>query len=346
MKKDPFIRSAIDESLCSVRFNAQDERSVLRRVRAQHEEEKAPVRAKKRGFRLDFAFALGMVLVLVIPLTVFTLRAGSLRTQRVVPLSNSDDPILSSDAPNESLASAQPTAQASAAPILGSTIDESAAIRAARDCYNAVCDTSIFSFEEFTVTCTLDASLYPTEMEGNTQYTVVMESIYGNGCTFEVYVDALNGSVLHSDPKYATLPSFSALQSEKAQAWYKKNGNCILTWQPAAQAEFSRRYEGATLRDAKDGEISFTQASEIAKKAAASYDTAFCYPLLFSERAAADRTARYRVFCFADEVTGDTPSSQPAAVVVLNAATGAVESVRAFDSESDNALMKGWVDAI
>ena len=29
MKKDPTIREAIDESLCSVRFNAQDERAVL-----------------------------------------------------------------------------------------------------------------------------------------------------------------------------------------------------------------------------------------------------------------------------------------------------------------------------
>ena len=183
-------------------------------------------------------------------------------------------------------------------------------------------------------------------MEGDAQYTVVMESVYGNGCTFEVYVDALNGSVLHSNPKYATLPNISALQSEKAQAWYKKNGSCLLTWQPAAQAEFSRRYEGATLREAKTGEISFAQAAEIAKNAAASYDAAFCYPLLFSERTAADGTARYRVFCFADEITVDTPSAQPAAVVVLNAATGAVESVRAFDSESDSALMKGWVDSL
>ena len=71
MKKAPSIRYAIDESLSSVRFNAQDER----RVRAQRQEEKPPVRAKKRGLRLDFAFAMGMALVLVIPLTVFTLHA-------------------------------------------------------------------------------------------------------------------------------------------------------------------------------------------------------------------------------------------------------------------------------
>ena len=246
MKKDPSIRYAIDESLSSVRFNAQDERSVLRRVRAQRQEEKPPVRAKKRGLRLDFAFAMGMVLVLVIPLTVFTLHAGSLRTQRIVPLADTNPSV---DAPPVKVSeTAQPVA--SAAPVSDSVIDESAAIRAARDCYNAVCDTSIFSFEEFTVTCTLGASQYPADMEGDTQYTVVMESVYGNGCTFEVYVDALNGSVLHSDPKYATLPSISALQSEKAQAWYKKNGSCLLTWQPAAQAEFSRRYEGATRREA------------------------------------------------------------------------------------------------
>lgn len=100
------------------------------------------------------------------------------------------------------------------------------------------------------------------------------------------------------------------------------------------------------LREAKDGEISFAQAAEIAKNAAASYDAAFCYPLLFSERTAADGAARYKVFCFADEITGDAPSAQPAAVVVLNAATGAVESVRAFDSKSDSTLMKGWVDSL
>ena len=233
MKKDPSIRYAIDESLSSVRFNAQDERSVLRRVRAQRQEEKPPVRAKKRGLRLDFAFAMGMVLVLVIPLTVFTLHAGSLRTQRIVLLADTNPSV---DAPPVKVSeTAQPAA--SAAPVPDSAIDESAAIRAARDCYNAVCDTSIFSFEEFTVTCTLGAPQYPADMEGDAQYTVVMESVYGNGCTFEVYVDAQNGSVLHSNPKYATHPSISALESEKAQAWYKKNGSCILTWQPAAQAD-------------------------------------------------------------------------------------------------------------
>lgn len=260
MKKDPSIRYAIDESLSSVRFNAQDERSVLRRVRAQRQEEKPPVRAKKRGLRLDFAFAMGMVLVLVIPLTVFTLHAGSLRTQRIVPLADTNPSV---DAPPSRFRKPHsPLLRPRPFPTAQST---KARIRAARDCYNAVCDTSIFSFEEFTVTCTLGASQYPADMEGDAQYTVVMESVYGNGCTFEVYVDAQNGSVLHSNPKYATLPSIGALESEKAQAWYKKNGSYILTWQPAAQAEFSRRYEGATLREAKDGEISFAQAARSPK---------------------------------------------------------------------------------
>ena len=168
MKKDPSIRYAIDESLSSVRFNAQDERSVLRRVRAQRQEEKPPVRAKKHSLRLDFAFAMGMVLVLVIPLTVFTLHAGSLRTQRIVPLADTNPSV---DAPPVKVSeTAQPAA--SAAPVSDCAIDESAAIRAARDCYNAVCDTSIFSFEEFTVTCTLGAPQYPADMEGDAQYTV------------------------------------------------------------------------------------------------------------------------------------------------------------------------------
>lgn len=337
MKKDSSVRDAIDESLSSIRFNAQDERSVLRRVRARREEEQSPVRAKKRGFRLDFAFALGMVLVLVIPLTVFTLRAGSLRTQRVVPLSDTDDPVLlSNDAPEES------HAVASAAPVFSEKIDESAAIRVTRDIYNAVCDTSIFTFEEFTVTCTLTDS----------QYTVLMESIYGNGCTFETSVDAENSDLLwHSMPEKATHPDISALESEKAQAWYKRNGSSIFTWAPATQAEFSRRYEGATLREPKEGELSFAQASDRAQSAAASYGVNSCYPMLFSERASSDGVARYRVFCFTGEAADSDTSINsesayaplPAAVVVLNAATGDIELVRAFDAEADELPMKGLV---
>ena len=44
MKKDPTIREAIDESLCAVRFNAQDERNVMAAIHGRR------VRAKKRAY--------------------------------------------------------------------------------------------------------------------------------------------------------------------------------------------------------------------------------------------------------------------------------------------------------
>ena len=56
MKKDPTIREAIDESLCAVRFNAQDERNVMAAIHGRR------VRAKKRARRLNLAFAAGLAL--------------------------------------------------------------------------------------------------------------------------------------------------------------------------------------------------------------------------------------------------------------------------------------------
>lgn len=53
MKKDPTIREAIDESLCAVRFNAQDERNVMAAIHGRR------VKAKKRARRLNLAFAAG-----------------------------------------------------------------------------------------------------------------------------------------------------------------------------------------------------------------------------------------------------------------------------------------------
>ncbi|MEE0402346.1 MAG: hypothetical protein UDN39_10450, partial [Christensenellales bacterium] len=63
MKKDPTIREAIDESLCSVRFNAQDERAVLAAIHGRR------AKAKKRARRLNFAFAMGLLVLLVAPVT-------------------------------------------------------------------------------------------------------------------------------------------------------------------------------------------------------------------------------------------------------------------------------------
>ena len=74
MKKDPTIREAIDESLCSVRFNAQDERAVLAVIHGRR------AKAKKRVRRLNFAFAMGLLVLLVAPVTAFTLHSRHLGT--------------------------------------------------------------------------------------------------------------------------------------------------------------------------------------------------------------------------------------------------------------------------
>ena len=76
MKKDPTIREAIDESLCSVRFNAQDERAVLAAIHGRR------AKAKKRVRRLNFAFAMGLLVLLVAPVTAFTLHSRRLGTSR------------------------------------------------------------------------------------------------------------------------------------------------------------------------------------------------------------------------------------------------------------------------
>ena len=98
MKKDPTIREAIDESLCSVRFNAQDERAVLAAIHGRR------AQAKKRARRLNFAFAMGLLVLLVAPVTAFTLHSRRLGTTDIaVP---GCDPILSPAATAAAAASA------------------------------------------------------------------------------------------------------------------------------------------------------------------------------------------------------------------------------------------------
>ena len=132
------------------------------------------------------------------------------------------------------------------------------------------------------------------------------------------------------------------------------------------QVEFSRRYEGATLRAAKDGDVTREQAQAIAKAAAiddyaaqgladAAIDP-LCYPMLFSERAFDDGIARYLVVCGPDralksndstdgEIHSDNeePKTAPDVLVMLNAHTGEVESVKHELSDADRKLMKGMV---
>ena len=339
MKKDPTIREAIDESLCSVRFNAQDERNVLSAVHGRR------VRAKKRARRLNLVCAMGLLLLLVVPVGAFTLRARRLNTATVA--APGQDRILSPDSTPEPAAALSPLIDSTATAAPNGMLAEQDAIRAARTCFDAVCDTDIFSFDEYAVTCT---------RSGGT-YTVLLTSVYGNGCTFTVTVDAFTGEETgHSSAKLATQPIYLGDDAPEIQSWYAKYGHAVYLWAESVQVEFSRRYEGATLRAAKDGDITREQAQAVAKAAAtADYaaqglaDAAIeplCYPLLFGERAFDDGIARYLVVCCPDRPADGNPEAlktAPDVLVLLNAQTGEVESVKHDLDERDMAMMKGII---
>lgn len=324
MKKDPTIREAIDESLCSVRFNAQDERAVLAAIHGRR------AKAKKRVRRLNFAFATGLLVLLVAPVTAFTLHSRHLGTTDIA--APGSDPILSPAATAAATASAPPAAT----PLRALTEQE--ALQAARACFESVCDTSVFSFDEYAVSC---------ERQGDA-YFVLMTSIYGNGCTFSVTVDAITGEILqHSPVDLATQPASDAAVSAEAKTWTQKFGSNLFSWSAADQAEYARRYKGATLREPRGGEIPFEQAAQIASQAAKavfeanglSADAPLCYPMLYAERADENGAAHYRVFCFA------APPAEPATretyvLVTLNPATGSVESTE-FALDSHSPLMDG-----
>lgn len=324
MKKDPTIREAIDESLCSVRFNAQDERAVLAAIHGRR------AKAKKRARRLNFAFAMGLLVLLVAPVTAFTLHSRRLGTTDIA--APGSDPILSPAATAAATASAPPAAT----PLRALTEQE--ALQAARACFESVCDTSVFSFDEYAVSC---------ERQGDA-YFVLMTSIYGNGCTFSVTVDALTGEILqHSPVDLATQPASDAAVSAEAKTWTQKFGSNLFSWSADDQTEYARRYKGATLREPRGGEIPFEQAAQIASQAAKavfkanglSADAPLCYPMLYAERADENGVAHYRVFCFA------APPAEPATretyvLVTLNPATGSVESTE-FALDSHSPLMDG-----
>ena len=286
MKQDNFIRDAIDESLSGVQFTQRDMHRVLRATRSR---EKVPVRPSARPRRFEFAFAMGLLAIVILPVALLTLRAQSMRTTRI------------NAAPGDPIAAVQQDADPQADRIVstaapGYTADESEAIRIARACFESVCDTSIFTFEEYAVSVTLSEAA---------EYTVTMESIYGNGCRFTAVVSLTSGSVVrHSTPQLATTPTYLSTDSPEVGAWYDRYGPYIITWPQEAQAEFSRRYEGALLRTAAPGELTPAEAVVLAKDAARERlslpDDAslFGYSLLYAERASQDGTARYVVSVF------------------------------------------------
>lgn len=315
------VHRAIDDSLYSVRFNAQDTRAVMHAI--QTGKKKAAKKRKRRLFKPDLLFAASLVLVVALPLSLHAMRSR----ERIITIASAPgQPAALSNgitAQND-LISEPETAVPTAAPKEQSAVlCESDAIRIAQDCFNAHCDTSIFTFEEYTVSAALNADAQ--------QYTVALESIYKNGCYFTVVLSAESGDVVQfSAPELATTPAYLNAESDEVRAWYDKYGEFPVAWAQDVQAEFSRRYQGGTLRAAREGELTRDQAIAAARdsltdKQRQAY-SAF-YPVLYSERAAADGHAYYLVYCYAQPIEDGAAQGEPL-LVSLDAVTGEVIDAR------------------
>ena len=322
MKHDSLIRDAIDESLSGVRFDEHDARSVLRAVRAREHEsaDERPVRRPR--LRFDLAFACAMLLILVLPVSYFALRAQRERTTSVVA-----GPGGATAVPQATAARQEDRIVSPAQPARSD--EESAAIRAARACFEAHCDTDIFTFEEYAVSVSCEG----------TRYTVDMTCIYGNGCRFTVVVDMPSGEVVqYSTPELATVPAYLDADSPEILAWYDKNGPFVFTWPAEEQAEFSRRYEGGALRMPHAGELSFEEAKALARLSAAEMlgledAFAYAYPSLYAENARTGEAACYIVYCSQLPVTDALPTQGLTATVTFGA-TGEDVALSAVNGEA------------
>lgn len=305
MKSDPRIRSAIDTSLSSVHFDERNIRAVLRAARRQD----APPALRRRA-RWDWALATAMLALVLVPLSLFALRAGGTQTADIRTLAGvgQDTPPAVSSAPADATLPAQDAA-----------LSESDAIRIARACFEAECDTSVFAFEEYAVSVRFAADAC----------TVRMECVYDNGCAFEVVISLPSGAVASwSDPRLATVPSGIRHESAEVQTWYDKYGPMLYAWPMDEQAEFSRRYEGAALRMPREGELQpealpASLLSVCADMLGLPQDELTLYPMLYSEAASADGQARYLVYCCRTD-----ESSKPLLLATLRAADGAIESIQ------------------
>ena len=314
MKSDPRIRSAIDESLSSVHFDARDMHAVLRAARRR---DHAP--APRRRARWDWALATAMLMIVLVPLSLFALRANRTQTADIRTLA-----AVGQDTPAVSSAS---TAQAdSTNPPQTAALSESDAIRIARACFEAECDTSVFTFEEYAVSVRF----------ADDTCTVRMESVYDNGCTFEVVISLPSGAVASfSDPRLATVPSGIRHDSIEVQTWYDKLGPMRYTWPMDEQAEFSRRYEGAALRMPRAGEpepdaLLASLLPICADMLGLTQDELTLYPMLYSETASSDGQARYLVYC----CHTDDPAA-PLLLATLRAADGSIESIQPLSSAGE-----------
>ncbi len=352
MKKNNPIHDAIDESLSDVHFDAQDMRNVLRAVRSSERREapamqrkassarKASVqKARRRRVQSAFPYALAacMLVLVIAPLSLLALRTQSGQSSRIktiaaAPGESTDTPrdiVLHSSAP----VSVQETAHPHTSPVAVQswTQEEYRAISAARSCFEALCDVSVFTFEEYEITCEFTAA------EGTMPdiYTVTMNSLYDNGCFFRVTVSAQNGEVLsHSAPRLATVPLFVNRQSDEVKAWFDQYGAYMFMWPMDQQVEFSRRYEGAMLRMPREGERDYayiqSSAYVFAEKQLPDAQSIAVYPMLYSEKASADGKARYQVYCFADkDESGTLPDS---CLLVTLLTDGTVESSQKIDT--------------
>ena len=326
------IKGAIDENLSSVHFTAQDTRSVMGVVRAKQTRRQS--RKKRRLLRPDLAFTGALVVLLALPLSIYGVRSRERITSITTQGETTATPDFTSH-PDADLVSPLPTpvptaaptfppeAEATSAPTADGLISESEAIRIAQDCFNAQCDTTIFTFDEYEIRAVLSSGDAP-------QYTVSMESIYKNGCTFTVILSAETGEIYqYSSPMLATIPAYIDGDSPEVRAWFDKYGKHLFIWPQDVQAEFSRRYEGGTLRAAREGEITPEEAiaavSQPIMDKAPDLFTAF-YPVLYSERASSTGRAFYLVYCFADgeesTLSGSTPMT-----VSFDAVTGDILSI-------------------
>ena len=194
MKHHNYVRNAIDGSLSAVRFTYQDRQAVLRAIR-----QTGALQTRRRiCTKAEFLAAAAMLVLIAAPLSMLTLRALRMQTTDISAAYAGE---AEKAEETEETSSAQDIVLTAAH--LPAAIPESEAVRAARACFEAHCDTTVFSFEEYTVSVALSA--------GSAQYVVSMQSIYDVDCSFQVIVSAADGSVIsHSAPERATMPKLPA----------------------------------------------------------------------------------------------------------------------------------------
>ena len=127
----------------------------------------------------------------------------------------------------------------------------------------------------------------------------------------EAVVSMPSGEVLqYSTPDLATMPTYLDTSAPEIQAWYEKNGPYLFTWSAEDQVEFSRRYEGGSLRLPTEGELTFEEASTLARTFALeqtgySGSLSYAYPVLYAESSGS--SACYVVYCCDTPVTDTLP---------------------------------------